>query len=34
MKNKAFAHDLYDFPSPRHHLELLGHVLAELGELG
>ena len=30
---ELLAHGLHDFPLPRHHLQRLGHVLAELGEL-
>jgi hypothetical protein len=29
---ELLAHGLHDFPLPRHHLQRLGHVLAELGE--
>ena len=30
---ELLAHGLHDFPSPRHHLQRLGHVLAKFGEL-
>ena len=30
---ELLAHGLHDFPLPRHHLQRLGHVLAEFGEL-